>query len=179
MHGPGTIYSPHWPTFPEVPVIDGVAASLGLIRRARWRKSRDAGLAMWLPSGLTFEVIEGPETTFVGIGEPNWPTSSSEQDAFIQPGRIALVRSTYTPTAPKYWQTAWAFWREVSEGSVAFLHLERLKWITAHGGFTLKRTVAHEIGHCIGLAHGGTGIMSGGAAPDAHDIGSVRNFYFP
>ena len=178
MHGPGTIFSPRWPTFPEVPVVDGIAASLGLRRRARWRKSRDAGLAMWLPAGLTFEVVEGPATTFVGIGEPDWPTSSGEQDGFVRPGRIALVRSTYTPPLPKYWQTAWGFWSGFLEGGAAFFHLERLKWITAHGGFTLKRTVAHEVGHCIGLAHGGTGIMSGGLVPDDHDLDSVRQWYY-
>lgn len=31
----------------------------------------------------------------------------------------------------------------------------------------------HELGHCLGLHHGGTGVMNGGPEPDAHDRDAV------
>lgn len=178
MHGPGTIYHPVYPVRPIV-VRDGVAASLGPFRKRRWRKNRNQGLALWEQAGIKFSVIEVAPITFVGLGEPDWPIAGSESYAPIQSGTIALGRSTYTPPAPKYWQTAWA---SVTDAGVAWFHLERIRSSEKMGAITnaLYRVICHEVGHCLGLAHGGKGIMGGGAMePDAHDLDSVRRYYLP
>ena len=76
MHGPGSYYSPTYPLLPYIDVIDRVALSLRPRKRKRWRRRRDAGLAMWKPTGLRLDVREYEPVTFVGLGEPDWPTSS-------------------------------------------------------------------------------------------------------
>jgi hypothetical protein len=178
MHGPGTIYSPSYPDIPTIHVIDRVAASLKGWKRRKWRRQRDKGLALWEQTGLRLPVQEGLPALFTGIGEPNWPTTSSEGVAPVVPGTITLGRSVYTPPAPKYWQTAWASHWE--GGSIAWFHLERLRASEKLGAEinAWYRVVCHEVGHCLGLAHGGNGVMGGPAMePNGHDLDSVWGYY--
>jgi hypothetical protein len=166
---------------PTIIVEDGVAASLRRLKAKWWRRNRDAAFALWEQAGLAFDVLEVGPKTFTGIGEPDYTPGggvSSEVVGFIKPRIITLVRSIYSPPAPKWWPMAWAMpW--YSKGSAAYFHLERLRASEAAGAaiYSWDRTICHEVGHCLGLEHGSNGIMSGGMVPNQHEIDSVRAYY--
>lgn len=181
MHGPGT-YEPSYPDVPTIRVEDGVVGSLRFRKGRRWRKHRDRALALWEQAGLRFDVMEIEPLTFVGLGEPDHTPGGGVSSEVVEKcvaGRITLVRSKYTPPAPKWWPTAWAYWNRSVNGTASFFHLERLKRSEKLGAptYAWDRTICHEVGHNLGLDHGGRGIMSGGMVPNAHDLDSVRAYY--
>jgi len=173
MHGPGTVYSPSFSTAPYIPVLDEVVATLPRSLRKTWRQARNQALRLWLPTGLHFELSVGPGATFLGLGSPDWPAVSSEVAMYAVPDRITFVASTYTPEAPKFWAMAWAY---CAKGSAAFFNVQRILDQT-DPFYSPARTICHEFGHALGLAHGGRGIMSGGAVPNEHDLESVSAYY--
>jgi hypothetical protein len=92
-------------------------------------------------------------------------------EEMILPGRIRLVRN-YTGTT--YADFAW--WSSTKQGSFACYTPEAIWWKQYYRP-ALAGIIGHEIGHCLGLAHGGGGIMSGNWRPNEHDLESVSAYY--
>lgn len=170
MHyGPGLSY--YSPTFERpINVQDGVAATLRARRLKKWRNARAMALSLWEEAGISFTVEEVGGLVVTGIGEPDWPGSSSEMTQHSVPGRITLVRSVYTPDPPKFWPHAWSY------AYASYYNVPRILRQT-DPFYDLGRTICHEVGHNLGLAHGGNGIMSGGIVPNQHDLDSVKEYY--
>jgi hypothetical protein len=166
MHGPGpdTNTNPYgWePTFkPPFRVVDGVAKSLGLLRRAIWRRGRDRALGMWQ---LPFNVEVGP-AVYASPGDPG---------ACI-PGVIHLVRQSGDDRSHGGWDN-------YCGGGVAYIGLWKNWYKPLWYSSGLVFAVCHEVGHCLGLAHRYTppdnhGVMAGDLKPDDHDITSLKEYY--
>jgi hypothetical protein len=73
---------------------------------------------------------------------------------------------------------AYASWNEAAQGSGAYFKPDGLRfgW-RAYLFYPLVGVICHEVGHCLGLAHGGGGVMAGGWKPSDHDLESVRSWY--
>lgn len=161
MHGP---CGPelHWCPYYDLPIrlIDDVVATVSPLRRPKWRRKRDEGLAMWGPAFVLFDVEEGP-----GVA-----AADESLYGFIVPNAIRLVRNKLPIGAPRYRGNFAMF---TGGGGVACITPKA----ATHPIYEWQRVIAHEVGHCLGLEHGGNGIMLGGLVPNDHDLESVRRYY--
>jgi hypothetical protein len=176
MHGPGwPAWEPTW-TFP-IAVLDTVAMSLRPRRAEKWRKARTSGLAMWLPSGVSFKVIERTPH-----GYPQLEARMSEPgyiDTMLVADHLRIMRAYPGATHDGF---AWWVWPPKPNGAAAFIVVSQRFWLRT----AAKRAqlIGHEVGHCLGLEHRpagwGTisaGIMGTGVRPDEHDLDSLRDYY--
>jgi hypothetical protein len=181
MHGPasyagGSYKAPTWPHLPEVDVLDTVAPALGLVRRAIWRRQRGVMLGKWAACGLQFPITEDdPDkypklvSEFVGDAEHLAET--------MVPGFLRLMR------LPTWAEDACGDWR--NGGGLAAFTMGKVFW--GYTPWTRAYLLTHETGHALGLNHrpqgnDNTSAMNGDRAvsikPDAHDIESLRGYYF-
>jgi len=166
MHGPapGNYSAPHYPQ--PIQVVDSLAYTWGPLKRAIWRKIRDRAIALWEQSGVDLYVVED-------LNPDDWNGDLSSQ---YFPGTIHMLRGTKG-------ETQWMDFASYNESSDSAIVVntstprwwkDYVPWFKAASG-----VVCHELGHGLGLAHGGGGVMSGGWVPNAHDLQSVRDYYLP
>lgn len=167
MHGPGwPAWEPIW-TDRLIPVLDTVATSLRPLRRRSWHEARDAALAKWTPSDVTFDITEAsadnyPKLDADRLSEPEY------LDTLLVPEYLRLMRAP-NATRPAF---AWALQPWV--GAATFYDLQYF-WQQTKG--YRAYLIGHEVGHCLGLIHQGPtakSIMSGWMNPDEHDLDSIR-----
>ena len=60
-------------------------------------------------------------------------------------------------------------------GAMYELHETSLNHAYAHRWW--RHLVCHEIGHALGFAHGGTGVMAGAWRPNAEEIAALEAYY--
>jgi hypothetical protein len=159
---------PVYTTVPTIEVTDG--ASMQAARRHLWERSRDEGLALWTP--LTFEVVEadlpaGYPFVLDGIG----------LDLYTLPEGVNGM-GDYVPP-PTLNQDAfgagYAVFSKRRFGAMWELHETELNHRYAHRW--MRALIAHEVGHALGFAHGGTGVMAGGWRPNEEEIQAVKDYY--
>lgn len=158
---PGGYVSPTYPDIPYIDVIDAISGQLPRRKRRKWRESRAKALAQWEKAGLIFDVMPGPEQTWINC----------------VPGSITIHFEDIDPFAPG--RSGYGAWRsDLGCGSV-LLDPERY---VAGGWDWGSDLLCHEIGHVLGFSHGGTGIMImgygvGSRSVNAEEIAAVRDYY--
>lgn len=156
--GPALHFCPQYDL--PIPLTDDVAATLSARRRRKWREARTEGLGLWGAAGVHFLVEEGPGAS----------AADESLYAFVVPGTIHLVRNRLPMGAPRYRSN---FATYTGGGGVACLTPKR----PTADIYQWYRVICHEVGHCLGLEHGGNGIMLGGLVPNEHDLDAVRGYY--
>lgn len=116
-------------------------------------------LARWEQAGLKFVVEEGPGEHFTD--PTGWAPAI--------PKAIRLIRDATD-------RTDFAIYNAQIDGSLAAFTLDRFFFDKVNGPWAAG-AITHELGHCLGLDHGGGGVMEGNFKPDVHDIESVRDYY--
>ena len=161
MHGPApsNFSAPRY-TKPIL-LVDSVAHTFPAWKRAIWRRSRDKAVERWqVAVPLWLEEDPWPE---------DWYPDLSDQ--YI-PSAIHLLRG-------KKEGTIWfdvCYYNGSSDSSVVVTtplgsYWRRGEWRSWAG------IIGHELGHGLGLAHGGGGIMSGAWRPNFHDLSSIQAYY--
>lgn len=164
-------YGPGWsgdqwssPTYSlPIRVVDTVTLTLpyGSGERRIYRDERNQALDLW---GIPFYVDEEPESVLVHVFD------GSAIEDMILPDAILLVRNR----TGAYQDVGG--WVPEAGGGIAVVS-PTAEWWEGYFFRCAQGAIGHEIGHALGFAHGGTGIMVGRNQPNAEDVALAQGFY--
>lgn len=146
----------------KIKLVDDVVETLGALKRPVWRLARSKAIGRWEAAGLKFLVTE----------DEGWVYADPSVNPDYIAKTIRLVRS-----GPGFPRKDFAQYNAEADAAVASYTPEPSWWKEYLNLSVLQFTIGHEIGHCLGLDHGGDGIMEGNWKPNAHDLDSIRRYY--
>lgn len=154
---------PHYRSLPTLIVVDIGLKKLPRSERRFWRRARNAALAEWEESGLTFDV----RTKRASRGYRKNKITLDCDDSID--GTRGTADFGFLPDDTKAPGVGWAM---IDRAWFQDTYLSRVL-------APLRRVIAHEIGHTFGFGHGGTGVMSTYATSNVNEeeIEIIRNYW--
>jgi hypothetical protein len=135
-------------------VVDQIGPTLRFLVKRRWYTARAAAFEEWGQSGVPFVIQEGMPGT--------WPPTNLATEAInIIPGPNSS--GGYIQANPLFPGSPCGYAQCLI---VKGLTLRRIRYI-----------LAHEAGHALGFAHGGTGVMAGAWRPNDEEIAALEAYY--
>lgn len=158
---------PWYAGLPIIPVHDLASPKLGVRRKRFWKKALTAALMQWESTPLSFPRYAAPGYTSDRI---------TIDIVDVQDGTRAQADFGRTPPLSDGTQFPLPGVGWVHVSPITFEQLFRAR---TPGGLT--KIIAHEVGHCFGFAHGGTGAMSTYATGNvnAEEISALRLYFYP
>jgi hypothetical protein len=160
----------------NITIIDTLATTLRPARRAVWREYRDRAIEAWnVSDAINLTIAESPEDAY------GYPTE--DMMSALVPGviRIARARTDCVYETVCLWQGVTLAPTDETQhttGAVIYIRIERwyfTRYVSDRNH--IRMLVGHEVGHALGLDHGGNGIMAGRTRPSEGDYAAIAALY--
>jgi hypothetical protein len=155
-------------TAAPISVIDNIIGTIqrGGGRRRMYRQARTKALNGWSTGGMSFDVSRGSGAWDDSSATP-WIGSAND----LPSGSISLFRGPANEGG----------WNETTGGGYGVVKPKKGWWDPYYSKHQLGGLLGHELGHSLGMGHGGAGIMqhqnTRAYVPDATDLAQYNQYY--